>query len=85
MTTLMNIIMDIKTLLPRVRINSEVVITNLQAFNGYEDFILIFEGSLSVIVAMIATKVCKGYKSYKNKRFGVNNLKIPLAQSKTFC
>lgn len=61
--------MQTVTLLSKIRINSDLVITNIQAFNGYEDFILMFEGSLALVVAACITKV---YIFIKNKKHGVS-------------
>ena len=57
------------TLLSKIRINTELVITNLQAFNGYEDFILMFEGSIALVVAACITKV---YTIIKNRKHGIS-------------
>ena len=67
------------TLLSKIRVNPDLVITNIQAFNGYEDFILMFEGSLALMVAACVTKV---YTVIKNKRCGAKTLNDKLNQIK---
>ena len=49
--------MQLLNLFTKIKINPELVIVNIQAFNGYEDFILMFEGSLSLFITACITKL----------------------------